>query len=176
MSELSNALGGSAPKHNLICKGVKYPVSLITQAVKVAYERALYEKARTALADIKPIVDKDYYERRMDALVERYESGGFAMESEFGQKALTKPGGSILLLSILLGIPAKSATTGEPIIIPMPELDVVNIVSQAPEETALVFKTVVAESFPGVDVNEIALNLGQEPLPKVQSPNGSPSG
>jgi hypothetical protein len=48
MSELSSALGGSVPNHQIVCNGKTYHVSLITQAVKVAFERTLYQKARVA--------------------------------------------------------------------------------------------------------------------------------
>src|ERR1051325_486436 len=100
MSELSSSLGGSASKHHILCKDKAYPVSLVTQNVKVTYEKCLYERARRAIASLKSISDKDYYEAKLDALVEKYQDGYFALESEYGKKALTKPGGSILLLSI----------------------------------------------------------------------------
>jgi hypothetical protein len=161
VSELSQALGGAAPKHRIECNGKVDPVGLVTQGVKVAYERALYEKARAALAGVRRDVDKDYYERRMDALVEKYQDGSFAMESEFGRKALQKPGGSILLLSLLMG------TTGPDGVTPLPELEVITLVSQKPEEVGAVFKTVIAESFPGVDVEKIAADLEAAPGPKA---------
>lgn len=168
MSELSNALGGSAPKHQLRCGDKTYPVMLVTQAVKVAYERALFAHARDALAAVRDVVDKDYYATRMDALVKTYQDEEFAMGSDFGKKSLGRPGGTVLLLSILLGT-AVSKPNGEIDITPMPALQVANIVSQVPEEAAAVFKAVIAESFPGVDVEKIT---GGD-SPKAPAPTGA---
>lgn len=155
MSELSSALGGSAPKHTIVAGGKAYPVGLVTQAVKVAYEKALYQRARAALADVRAISDKDFYERKLEALVQTYQDGGFAMESEFGRRAMGKPGGSVLLLSLLMGAVGPDGVT----VVPLPELEVINLVSQAPAEVAAVFKSVVAESFPGVGVEQAAADL-----------------
>lgn len=179
MSELSNALGGSGPKHEISCAGKTYPMMYVTQAVKDAYGKALYRRAREALTLIRNEVDKDFYESRMGALVDRYTDGQFAIESEYGKRSLEKPGGSILLLSIMLG------TKNGPDIIPMSELEVVNIVSQAPEEVKAVFKTVIAESFPGVDVDKLVKDVeGTQGVsvvqdatcPKAPSPRPSSSG
>lgn len=174
MSELSAAVGGSGPKHQITSNdGVTYPVSLVTQGSKIAYEKALFKRARETLAPIKGIVDKDYYERKMDALVERYEKGDFAMESDFGRQTLGKPGGAVLLLSILMG---SKKPDGE--IDPMPELDVMKLIAQKPEETAAVFKAVIVESFPGLSTDELAdvTKAEQEgPLPKAQARAEQPS-
>lgn len=184
MSELSNALGGAAPKHKITTPdGKTYPVSLITQGVKVAFEKELFRRTRQAMAQIKTIVDKDYYERKMDTLIVQNEEGGFAIESEFGRKALTKPGGAMLLLSLLMGTPSKNDPTD---IDPMPDMLLYSIIAQAPDEVSAIFRTVTKESFPGVDIDKLekeviaqeAANQQQEAAdPKAQrSPVSSPSG
>lgn len=173
MSELSSALGGSAPKHHIHCNGKQYPVNLITQAVKVAYEKALFEKARTVIASMKTMFDRDQYAAKVDQLADRYTEGYFAMESEYGQKSLKRPGGSVLLLSILMG---QYSPQGE-FLAPMPELDVINIVSQVPEEAGAVFKVVMTESFPGVDVEKLSADVEGQADPKAQgtAPRNPPS-
>lgn len=175
MSELSSALGGSAPKHHISYNGVSYPVMLVTQGVKVAYEKALFQKVRDGLAQIRETVDKDYYEKKMDKLVDRYEEGEFAMESEYGKKTLGKPGGSLMLLGIILG---KKQPDGD--IIPMPQLDVMNLIAAKPEEVAAVFRAVIIESFPGVKVADLATTIDlatnlEGTLPKVMTGQGQSS-
>lgn len=153
MSDLSSALGGSAPKHAIVCGGKEYPVGLVTQNVKVAYEKALYQKARAALAEFRGVVDKDYYERKTDALLDHYFKGHFALESEFSRAAMARPGGTLLLLSLLMGRSVADGAGGMTII-PFPELDLINVASQAPDEVAAVLKVVLAESFPAMDVTK----------------------
>lgn len=161
MSELNAALGSA--KHHIRFTdkaGVArcYPVSLVTQAAKAAYAVALFERARDSLGRVKAIADKDYYERKLDALTDAYLNGDFALEAELGRKALTRPGGSVLLLSILMG--AADA--------PLPEAEVINVVAQAPDETAAVFKAVMRESFPAADFEAAeAAVAGGPPAPKA---------
>jgi hypothetical protein len=168
VSELSAALGNAAPKHRIACGGRSYPVSLVDQAVKVAYEKALYQKSRAALAELKSISDKDYYERKLDAMAAKFEEGGFAMESEFGRKALGRPGGSILLLAILMGERVVTPTSVE--ITPMSEVAVINVVTQAPDEVGSVLKAVLVESFPGADVEKLAAGVEAAAAPEVAGP------
>lgn len=165
MSELSSALGGSAPKHRITAGGRSYPVSLVTQTVKVAFEKALYEKARAAVASVKGIVDRDHYERKIDALTDAYLDGSFSIEAELGRKALTRPGGPVLLLSILMGSPTADGKD----ITPLPEIEVINVVAQAPEEVAAVFRVVMKESFPAADFEaaEAQIAAGGQPGPKA---------
>jgi hypothetical protein len=153
MSELSSALGGSVPNHQIVCNGKTYHVSLITQAVKVAFERTLYQKAREALGSVRDISPPVYYEKKLDALLESYQQGKFAMESEFGKKAMANPGGGIMLLSLLMG-----ETRGNTII-PLPETEIMAIAVQVPDEASMILRTVMRESFPGVDIDKIEADI-----------------
>lgn len=134
MSELSQALGGSAPKHTIKANGKVYSVGLVTQEVKVAYEKALYARAREGVREMKTDLDKDDYAEMFQTLADRYEAGEFALEGERGRKALNSPRGSLLLLSILMNVD---------------EMEVIRIVSENEEEVNSVFKAVIKESFPG---------------------------
>jgi len=173
MSELSGAVGSAGPKHKITVGNKQYPISLVTQGVKLAFEKALYEKARAALRSIRGDVDKDYYERKMDGLIEHYQTGGFAMESEFGKKAMESPSGVVLLLALLMG----TANPNDPAdITPMSQIDLINAVSAAPDEFAAVFKTVIIESFPGADVEKLIAEA-EKLDPKAQArASGSSSG
>lgn len=146
MSELSSALGGDAPRHVLTVNGKTYTLSLITQGVKVAYEKRLFHKARMALSEVRAFVDKDYYENRMDELIHDYKTGGFAIESEYGQTMMKSASGVLLLLSLLMG-----ERKGDDIV-PLPESEVTMVLVSAETELLSMLSAIVSESFPGIDL------------------------
>lgn len=151
MSELSAALGDSAPKHHILCGDKRYPVRLVTQAVKVGFEKLVYEKARAATASIRDITDKEHYHKLINDLLEMNKKGGFSMEAPYGKEVMESPSGAIVLLSLLMGSMCADGKTIEP----MPEMDVLKIVAQAPDETNLILRTVMQDSFPGVEVEKV---------------------
>lgn len=168
MSELSTALGSAGPKHRLTANGKTYPVGLITQAVKVAYEKELYHRARRALADVRAITDKDHYERRLDTLIDRYDAGYYAMESDHGRAVFGTPTGTLLMVSLLLG---ATAANGD--ITPLPETEAMNVLMAAPEEAASLLKLVIKESFPDLPPEPDAAP-GDTAGPKADPPAGEP--
>lgn len=166
MSVEGETLGGSHPfSHN----GKDYKVSLINKRIKVAFERALFKKAREALketrpdyderaaeeaADLPEIKDKDKrdkavaevyakhaaaYKARQDELEDQYTCGDYTFESAKGQKAIGSAPGMLLLISLTFGVDIEEAF---------------NLLTTAGEEVQAMIKLIIRESFPGVKVEE----------------------
>jgi hypothetical protein len=152
MSELSNALGGAAPKHTISANGKTYSVGLVTQAVKIAFEKALFQKAREGCKALREDLDPDQYLSLMEKLAKAYEDGDFAMEGSRGKKAIQSPQGAVLILSLLMGCDAQ---------------EVLQALLSNESEVLTVFRVVMKESFPGVKFEETPN------APKVQ-PGESP--
>lgn len=137
MSELSKALGDTAPKHTIEANGKTYEVGLITQAVKVGYEKRLYQHAKDAVTALRRDMDSEEYVGMLTKLTDAYEEGQFALEGQRGMKAIQSAKGSLILVSLLTGAD---------------EIEVMNAVSAKPQEFATVIDTVIKESFPGAKV------------------------
>lgn len=154
MSELSAALGGSAPKHTLKANGKSYPVSLITRGVKVAYEKALYALARERVNGL----DETFSEAHKDAMSERlmtaYEDGDFDIMGVRGRKILATPVGISTLMGLLMDVTPDEA---------------IGIFQDNEREVRTVFNTVIRESFPNIKFPE-----GDDSPPK--SPSDPPPG
>lgn len=166
MSELGNALGGSGSKHPLTIGGKTYHVGLVTQAIKLAYERALYARAREGLAALRGDLDGDMYAEGMFKLSEKYEDGEFALEGERGKKTLKSPHGVTLILSLLMGVDQQ---------------EVLQCLLTDETQVQNVFRSVMRESFPSAawDVKpaEGEAASGGQSLPKAPSePTPAPSG
>lgn len=138
MSELSAALGGAAPSYTLVVDGKTYTMGLITQAAKVAFEKALFNKAREAARMMKEDWG-DEYGAKLDELSEKFQEGEFSLEGARGQKSLGKPWGVVMMLSILLGVDQQ---------------ETMKLMTTHSDELVSLFKLVVKESFPGVKFDE----------------------
>ncbi len=106
MSALAEALGNKTPAHvfhHTSSDGAEkvYQVRLVTQAVKVAVEKRLYDRAREIVRDEKPDLTPEEYESRCRALARDYQLGEYAMESERGQAYLKSRAGVIHLAALL---------------------------------------------------------------------------
>lgn len=155
MSELSTALGGSAPKHFITGPdGTRYPIGLVTQNVKVAYEKELFRQARETLAKMRELYDRDAYNDRLDALVRKNDDGHFSLGGEFSQAAMSRPRGAIMLLALLMGTTVPKPN-GEIDIIPFPEWELMKLVAAAPHEIDTLLKVVMRESFPNIPESEL---------------------
>ena len=143
MSELSNACGGSAPKHKLTALGKTYEVGLVTNEVKIAFEKDLYHRARTSVATLRGDMDPEDYRTMMHDLAEAYELGEFAMEGLRGKRFLGKPRGTIAILMLLIGVG---------------EQEMINIVLDNEPEVQSVFRVVMQESFPGAKMDFSSLD------------------
>ena len=139
MSELSRALGGDGPPFKLNIGGKTYTVGLVTQDVKAAYEKELFRKARESVAALRNDLPAEDYRGMMTDLAAKYEAGAFAMEGERGRAMLATPRGSMLVLSLLLGVD---------------EQEVMRVMLADEAQVMAVFRAVLRESFPGVDFAE----------------------
>lgn len=155
MSELSSALGGSAPRHFLTGPdGKKYAIGLVTQNIKIAYEKELFRQARETLASMRPLYDREAYNDRLDALVKKNDDGHFSLGGEFSKAAMGRPRGAIMLLSLLMGT-TVSKPNGEIDITPFPEWELMKLVAAAPDEVDTILKVVIRESFPNIPESEL---------------------
>jgi hypothetical protein len=141
MSELSRALGDHGPRHEIACNGKTYKVGLVTQAVKVGYEKKLYQHAKDAVTALRHDLDGDQYVGMLTRLTDAYEAGEFAMEGTRGLKALKSPKGAMVLLGLLIGCD---------------EIETLNLASQKKEEVAAALNLAISESFPGATFEKAA--------------------
>ncbi len=104
MSEAAHMMGAAAPAHTITHNGKTYTfVSALSNGALVAFEAKLYDRARTALTDMRNDYPADAYLTRLDELRKRYEDGYYAFTSEPTQKFLQTPKGGIVMLSALCG-------------------------------------------------------------------------
>src|SRR4051812_30721534 len=99
MSALSKVLGSSVP-HEFIHRDKTYKVSCINHAIKCAFERKLFARAKDALAQMKDILTPKEYEDRLDKLNDEYFDGEYSLESVRGQKALQSVQGMLSLVAL----------------------------------------------------------------------------
>jgi hypothetical protein len=101
MSTLGEVVGGS---HELSHNGVTYKISLITQKVKVQFERHLFAKRKECLLQIKEMMDSKEYADALEQLSKDYMAGLFAFEGKFGVEFIGTEPGQVYLVSLLFGI------------------------------------------------------------------------
>src|SRR5579872_6432451 len=95
MSALSEALGVG---HELTVGGKVYHFSLITQDIKVSFERKLFARAKELAKNYRELMDKDEYATHLLKLGDEYQAGEYALESKKGANWLkTVPGMSMLV-------------------------------------------------------------------------------
>ena len=135
MSELSKALGNTAPPHQITHEGKTYSFFLVDQIRKNALEKRLYQNAREAVYADREYMNSEEYLKRLDAVREAYELGQYGFFGERGGKILQTPRGMLMLLEVL---------TGEN------EDAVIELMTARPEEVNTVIRTIMSESFKGV--------------------------
>lgn len=133
MSELSQSLGG--PPFKVTIGAKTYSAGLVTNEIKIAYEKALYQKAREAVVGLRADLSSDEYIAIMSSLADAQGNGDFAIEGKRGLKALSSPRGSFLVLSLIFGVD---------------ETELLNMLLLDEAQVQAVFKAVLRESFPGV--------------------------
>src|SRR5581483_777209 len=101
MSELTASVGGGL---TFAHKDKTYTVSLITQKVKAAFEKAQFGRAREAALALKDLMDRGEYLAHLKQLNDDYISGAYGLDSERGLNFAQTTNGSILLCSLLFGV------------------------------------------------------------------------
>lgn len=148
MSALSEALGNAGPAYTLTHDGKTYTVRLIDQGVKVAFEKALFERARQAAVSCKDLYSPEAFAARLDQISEAKAVGEYELLSPRGLRLMQTLPGVQLLLSLMLD-------TDDAIISA--------IVASQPAEVKSLVKVVLRESFPG-------LTVGVDADPNAQAP------
>lgn len=139
ISELSKALGNAAAPFDIESNGKTYHVKLVDQAVKVAFEKKLYQHAKDAVTGLRADLSSDEYIGMLTQLTQAYEAGEFAMEGTRGIKAIRSPKGALILMSLLLGVD---------------EIETMNLAADRRDELAQALDAVIKESFPGAKIGE----------------------
>jgi hypothetical protein len=148
MSELSQSIGG--PPFKVTIGDKTYSVGLVTNDIKIAYEKALYAKGREAVVSLRQDLTSEEYIAMMTGLADAHGNGDFAIEGKRGLKALSSPRGSFLILSLLFNVD---------------ESELLKIILADEAQVMSVFKAVLKESFPGVDFKDVT--TGDAQLPKA---------
>lgn len=135
MGTLNEMLGNAGVPHQLEYNGKVYTFSLIDQRIKAAYEKHMYEREKAALTLLRNEYRPEEYEKRLDALTQRYLDNEFSFLSETGLAHFKRSSeGKFFLLSAIAG-----CTPNELIDL---------VVARTTEVTALL-DLIIKESFPG---------------------------
>lgn len=140
MSELSAALAGVTPGHRIVDGSDVYEFSHVDQGVKVGFEKLLYQAAREALREDRAEMGDEWYERKLEELRDRNESGEYAFESPRGQKAMKSHKWAVEFLRLLVRRNGERLSWEQAIA----------FLGKYGVEVKSLLKTILAESFPGM--------------------------
>lgn len=120
-----------------------YTLSLVDDAVKMALEKRIFERARDVLFSLREGMSIEHYEKRLDKLADDYQEGYFSpFTSEQGQKYLKTKSGALQLMALIFQCQeAEAASLGA------------DPINQAEIETLI--KVVLQESFRGIDMKKV---------------------
>ncbi len=104
MSAWSQALGAESSPFTLTHNGRVYHVSLITQAVKTAYEKWLWGRAQDLAFSWRNKMASEEYSAHLKVLGDDYLNGEYDFTSEKAAKALKTIPGALALTAILFGV------------------------------------------------------------------------
>lgn len=138
MSELTAAVGGGFEFKQ---KDKTYHVSLITQKIKAAFEKAQFNRARDAALALKDLMTRDEYLDHLKALNDDFISGAYGLESERGMTFAQSSNGSIVLSSLLFNIS---------------EDEMVKLLLECRDEITQLLSLVIKESFGTLDENSLS--------------------
>lgn len=133
MSELTKILGDDGPRYEFPYKGEVYRVSLVTQQVKVAYEKRLFARAKAVAREMRDLLTPREYRKHLKQLNDDYIAGEYAFMSLRGMKAMKSVESMTYLVSLLFGISEEKA---------------LGLTADATEEVEALLDVVLRESFP----------------------------
>ena len=84
--------------------GKSYHVGLITQAIKSCFEKAVFQKAKAKLSEVRDLFDPDEYRERATALADKFLADGFSM-LQANENPLSVPENGVVLLSLMMKLP-----------------------------------------------------------------------
>lgn len=110
MSERAAAFGINGPKKTIEHNGKVYSAApVLTHRLMLTIEARVFERSKSALADLKDMFTPDEYRAEAAALLAKRQSGGFAFESEGTQSFLETMEGRLTVTAVLLGIDTDEA-------------------------------------------------------------------
>lgn len=131
--------GGATTPHQITHDGKTYTVGLVTQEVKIAFERKLFAQARDAALALKECMTPDEYRQHLKTLNDDYISGKYALESERAVSLLQTPKGCLLLCGLLIGAD---------------ETELLRLLVRRKDEVTAMLEVVLRESFPQPEAGE----------------------
>lgn len=137
MGVTSEILGNAGAAHVLEHNGKVFKVRLIDQAVKSAFEKRMYERAKHGLIELRDAMTKDEYFARLRELGDNYEAGEYELLSERGLKFIQTTQGVKFLLALLLDCS---------------EEELFSLLTSKGKEITSLINLVIRESFPGLEV------------------------
>jgi hypothetical protein len=137
MSTNATALVSS---HPFEFNGKTYHVSLITQAVKIAFEEKLFGISKEGIRIMKDMLTPEQYVEQVMKLHDKFINGHFTMESELGQSKLKTVQGILMLASIMFGVE---------------EMEMITIISSQPAEVQALIQQIMKESLPDADKKKV---------------------
>ncbi len=150
MSALSETLGNASgvPPHRIEANGKVYTARLFDDGLQVGYERRLYDKTVGIESDNfrRGIYDRETFDRRLDAVGERYTLGWYGFFGDVGTRVRQTPAGVLILVSLIFSIP---------------EMEAVSLMGAKPAEVQAMLKLVLRESFPGLKFGKTAEQDGE---------------
>lgn len=104
----SSAVGGLAAPRIFHHAGVDYTVTHLTAAKRAEFERALQDRALSAVVNLRGKIGDEAYHDAYTRCVEQIASGRFSFYSEATQRAIQTPGGLLTLAAVLFGTDADT--------------------------------------------------------------------
>jgi vacuolar-type H+-ATPase subunit D/Vma8 len=135
MSELSRCLGNEGNPFEIKASKKTYKLKLVDQAIKVNFEKRLYEHAKHAVLLLRKDLTSDEFMSLLKDLTQSYQDGDFDMAGPRGKKAMEGHLGALTLLSLLMGCD---------------ELEAAQVAQEKPEEFQAAMKAIMHESFPHI--------------------------
>ncbi len=127
---LGAVLGG---EHLFRHNDKEYRVRLVTHDVLLAYERALFTRARDAARELRSCMTPEEYQSHLQRLNDGYMRGEYSLQSELGQATLKTAPGMISLCALLWQVS---------------EDEMLRLLTECGPEVASLLEAVVKESFP----------------------------
>lgn len=135
MGVTSEILGNAGVPHQIEHNGKTYTLSLIDQRVQGAFEKRLFEKAKTAEIAFGDCVTPEQLDARLNKLRDSYLAGDFSMISPRGLTFMKSMAGIVFMASLLIGCD---------------EREVMGLMLAKTDELKRLIRLIISESFPGV--------------------------
>ncbi len=126
-----------------------YHCSLVTQNIKLQFEKRLFARAKDAAIGMREAFTKEEYLQHIGDLNSKYLRGDYAFESEIGLDACKTITGLKLLVSLLFNISEEEA---------------VGLAIECKEEMMQVVTMAIQQSFPGM--KQVSEESKDEPVKK----------